>query len=129
MNINESCLITAIKQSKVLSNEEIERLKCFTRTRTYLLEQLPMICDEFNIQFNLRIVGSNGNVSTRSYGNSDKLIRLIVMFNHQRLVNIPDVKRKESKFSSKPKQSKFFFGYTPSENEFDDRMKELQNVM
>ena len=210
VNINESCLITAIKQSKVLSNEEIERLKCFTRTRTYLLEQLPMICDEFNVQFNLRIVGSNGNVSTRSYGNSDKLIRLIVMFNHymidelpnvstyfishydeckdmntmiyqkdgnynigkqslniitlinkminfklllpmtneeminiisdfkfddqinynhQRLVNVPDVKRKESKFSSKPKQSKFFFGYIPSENEFDDRMKELQNVI
>ena len=47
--LNESCLIHAIKQSQQLSAEEIERLKHFIKTRTYLLENLPLICDEFDI--------------------------------------------------------------------------------
>ena len=208
--INESCLITAIKQSKVLSEDEINRLKAFIRTRTYLIEQLPSICEEFNVQFNLRIVSSKGSVSTRQYGRSERMIKLIVMFNHymideqpkvssyfinhyeeckdmdtmtyykdgiynigktslniitlinkmielklltpmtdeeminiiskfkndddinynhQRLINVPDKKKTNYPYAVKPKQTQFFFGYNVDENEFDDRMKELQNVI
>ena len=206
----QSCLITAIKQSKVFNDEEINRLKAFIRTRTFLIEQLPMICEEFNVQFNLRIVSSNGSVSTRTYGHSEKVIRLIVMFNHymidelpnvssyfinhyeecknmdtmiykkneeynigktslniitlinkmielkllipmtkeeiidiisdfkpddniiynhKRLVNVPNVKHPFIPNYVKPKQTKFFFGYDVDENEFDERMNEIQNVV
>ena len=82
VDLSESCLITAIKQSHQLSSEEIERLKHFIKTRTYLLENLPQICNEFNITFNLRIVSEFGTVSNRSYGNSTRSIPLIVMLGH-----------------------------------------------
>ena len=43
VNLNESCLITAIRESKQLDEQEFNRLQHFIRTRTFLLEQLPLI--------------------------------------------------------------------------------------
>ena len=91
VDLSESCLITAIKQSQQLSSEEIERLKHFIKTRTFLLENLPQICNEFDITFNLRIVSEFGTVSTRKYGNSSRSIPLVVMLGHYMFDTKPNV--------------------------------------
>lgn len=206
---NESCLILAIKQSHVLNESEIKRLQHFIKTRTFLIEQLPEICQEFDVEFNLRIMKGE-HTDIRKYGKSERKIRLIVMyghymidklpqvssyflnnydelkndnkmifknkegvmtttkasvnirtvinklidlkllipmtpdeitnikinfnmiddisFNHQRLVNIPDIK-KHNFNSPKPKQTKFFFGYEPEPEEIDERLNELQELV
>ena len=207
----ESCLILAIRQSGVLNEEEMKRLQHFVKTRTFLLEQLPEICKEFDVQIDLRIM-NNDKTSTRSYGESEKKVKLIVMFghymidklpnvssfflnnyeefknentmtfknkegqikttkssvnirtvifklidlgllipmtdeemvnvkvnfnmfddvsfNHQRLVRVPNIKEhKYNPYTVKPKQTKFFFGYEPEDNEVDDRLNELQTVI
>ena len=82
VDLSESCLIHAIKQSQKLSSEELERLKHFIKTRTFLLENLPQICDEFNVSFNLRIISDAGKSSHREYGCSSRSIPLVVMYNH-----------------------------------------------
>ena len=92
--LTESCLITAIRESNVLSNEEFSRLQHFVKTRTFLLEQLPLICNEFNVQFNLRIVSDKGMISTRSYGKSNRIIKLIVMYHHYMIDALPNVSLK-----------------------------------
>jgi len=210
VNLTESCLITAIRNSKVLNDDEMNRLQHFVKTRTYLLEELPLICNEFDVQIDLKIISKKGTDSHRSYGKSERIIKLIVMFghymfnelpnvcsyfinhydeckdmntmtykkdgeynigktslniitlinkmieynllipltdeqfidivsnfeiednndyNHMRLVNVPDVRIKSNPFSVKPKQTKFFFGYAPDDDEVDERIKELQKVI
>jgi len=190
----DSCLYTAIRESKVLSEEELNRLQHFITTRTFLLEDLPLICQEFNVNIQLHMYSDKtGKVNMRRYDStpvSQRTIKLAVMFNHymvdekpditsmpelgkqqltifttinklismnllvpmsdeqminiissfnkddnmsynhQRLVQIPDIKLHNNPHqTTKPKQGKFFFGYEPEENEIDKRLKELQQVI
>jgi len=91
VNLTESCLITAIRNSKVLTDDEMNRLQHFVKTRTYLLEELPLICEEFDVRFDLRMITDKGKDSHRSYGNSDRIIKLVVMFGHYMLDEKPNV--------------------------------------
>ena len=51
-------------------------------------------------------------------------------YNHQRLINIPDKIFKSNPYNViKPKQSKFFFGYEPSDDEIDERLNEIQKLV
>ena len=88
--LNESCLITAIKNSNVLEQDELNRLQHFITTRTYLLEDLPLLCEEFSINIVLHMVSPNtGKVNLREYNcsnnnnnNNLRTIKLVVMFGH-----------------------------------------------
>ena len=87
---NESCLILAIRQSGILNESEVKRLKHFIKTRCFLIEQLPEICHEFDVEFNLRIMNGD-KTEIRKYGNSEKKIRLIVMYGHYMIDKLPQV--------------------------------------
>lgn len=52
-----------------------------------------------------------------------------VDFNNKRLVRVPKPKEFNYNYSKKPKQTQFFFGYEPEENEVDERLNELQKVV
>lgn len=90
--LNESCLILAIRQSGVLNEQEMKRLKHFIKTRTFLIEQLPEICEEFDVSFNVRIMKKDvKHADVRKYGKSERLIRLIVMYGHYMVDKLPNV--------------------------------------
>ena len=208
----ESCLVLAIEKSGVLTDDEIKRLKHFVLTRRFILEELPKICKEFNVQINIRLISNEGKDHHKNYGdNKDRIIKLKLMYshymidklpmvssfflnnyeefkngdkmisknkdgelfitksslaidtvikrliemkllvpmtedemidiminfkrddkmnyNHQRLIEINNLKKKVNPYAVKPKQSNHFFGYEVNDSEIDERLKELQEVI
>ena len=88
---HESCLIKAIEQSGALDVDELKRLRHFVKTRTFLIEQLPKICEEFDVSFSLRLLKPDGHGDVRKYGNGSRVIRLIVLYSHYMIDKLTDV--------------------------------------
>ena len=94
MLFKESCLITAIRNSGILDEQDFNRLQHFIQTRTYLLEELPLICKEFNVNIVLHMFSERTNkINMREYApgadsvykspkENAKTIKLIIMYGH-----------------------------------------------
>ena len=94
MLFKESCLITAIKNSGILVEDELKRLQHFVNTRTYLHEELPNICNEFIVNIVLHMFSERTQkVNMREYKSptpTDKTIKLAVMFGHYMVDKKPE---------------------------------------
>ena len=56
-----------------------------------MLEELPQICDEFDVEFSIRIMKDSEHTEVRTYGKSTRKIKLIVMFEHYMIDKLPQV--------------------------------------
>ena len=83
--LNESCLITALRHTNMLTDEELNMIKSFTITRLVPKEQLAHIADLLHMHIHIRIIYENGNDSHDDYGLEFKnlrSIRLIIISGH-----------------------------------------------
>ena len=102
--INEPCLITAIRFSGLLKDDQVKLLSSMIRTRNVLKSDLKKIAETFHIYFYIQIITDyeTGKTSHVEYGlQSDPKLKLLIMYNHYMLnetVLTPYSKRKMSLF-------------------------------
>ena len=94
-SINDSCLLHAFTQSKILSDNEIELLKSFITTRMIPQTQLKDISNTFHIHITVKkIYEQTGKSSFDEYGvefKDNRTINLIVVYDHYMLNETVDV--------------------------------------
>lgn len=86
--INEPCLVTAFRSSKLFTDDEIKLLASMIQTRVVLQSTLKYIARIFKVFINIKVVTDyeTGKTSHNDYGDpNDKHLQLILMFNHYML--------------------------------------------
>ena len=83
--VNESCLITAIKSSGLLTEEEMKLLRSMIKTRYVLKSMLKKIARTFKIFIYVQIITdySTGKTSHEEFGEkTDRKLKLLIMYDH-----------------------------------------------
>ena len=81
---NESCLLTAIRSSGLLNENQLNLLSLMLRTRNVMKSDLRKISDEFKFNVHVRTIKEDGKDSHYEINNdaSYPKLKLVVVFNH-----------------------------------------------
>ncbi len=81
---NESCLLTAIRSSGLLNENQLELLHSMLRTRNVMKTDLRKISDEFKFNVHVRTIKDDGKDSHYEIINNNNypLLKLVVVNNH-----------------------------------------------
>ena len=85
--INESCLLTVIRSSGVLADDQVKLLSSMVKTRNVMKSDLRKISEEFKFNVHVRLIKDGGKDSHYEIINDESYpkIKMVVVLNHYML--------------------------------------------